>query len=298
MVRKHITARCHVNKEIKPDIIFVTASSYGPKGPKATLPGRDVLGQAVSGMMYVTGYEGDVPLAVGAAVADHASGMVEALAILAALRYRDQTGHGQEVDTSLYGTAIAMQAWEITHHAITREPIKRAGRGHSLITSGTWGAYPTADGHICLGGVMPDLWPRFCSILGLEELINDPRFESLEALFASGDEVRAELDKVFPTRTTAEWIEAFEASEILASPVQSYADVIEDDQALANGYITEIEHPTVGKVRVVGTPVSMSEACVEPRGGPPELGQHTEELLLALGYEWDEIARLRDDEVI
>ena len=173
-------------KTIKPDIIFVTASTFGPKGPWAGKPGRDVLGQAASGIMDVTGYEGEIPLPVGSAVADHTSGMVEALAILAALRYRDQTGHGQEVDVSLYGTAIAMQAWEVTHHAITREPIRRAGRGHTLITSGTWGAFETADGYLCLGGVMPDQWPRFCQILDAERLIDDPRFATAEMLTAMG----------------------------------------------------------------------------------------------------------------
>ena len=285
-------------KAIKPDIVFVTASTFGPKGPWATKPGRDVLGQAASGIMDVTGYEGEIPLPAGSSVADHTSGMIEALAVLAALRYRDQTGHGQEVDVSLYGTAIAMQAWEITHHAITREPIRRAGRGHTLITSGTWGAFETADGYLCLGGVVPDQWPRFCQILDAEQLIDDPRFATPEMLYGNGDELRAELDQIFPTRPTQEWLDALEVGEILSGPVQNYDDIVDGEQALLNGYIQEVEHPLVGPIKIVGTPVGMSEARIEPRGPAPELGQHTEELLLELGYSWDDISRLRDDAVI
>ena len=285
-------------RKIKPDIIFVTASTFGPKGPWATKPGRDVLGQAASGIMDVTGYEGEMPLPAGAAVADHTSGMVEALSILAALRYRDQTGKGQAVDVSLYGTAIAMQAWEITHHAITREPIRRAGRGHTLITSGTWGAFETADGHLCLGGVMPDQFPRFCQLIGAERLIEDPRFATPETLYGNGAELRAELDQVFPRRTTQEWLDLLEPAEILVGPIQNYDDIVDGEQALVNGYIREVEHPAIGPIKIVGTPVAMSEARIEPRGPAPELGQHTEELLLELGYTWADIVRLQDEAVI
>ena len=132
-------------RETKPDIIFVTASAFGARGPWSARPGRDILGQSIGGIVSVTGTAAE-PHPAGAAVADHTAGIVEALAVLAALRYRDQTGEGQEVDISLYGTVIAMQAWEITHHALTGRKLTHAGRGHTLIGVGTWGVFPTADG--------------------------------------------------------------------------------------------------------------------------------------------------------
>ena len=285
-------------KAIKPDIIFVTASTFGPKGPWVTKPGRDVLGQAASGIISATGYEGETPLPAGSSVADHTSGMIETLAVLAALRFRDQTGHGQEIDVSLSGTWISMQAWEITHHAITREPINRAERGHTLITSGTWGAFETADGYLCLGGVKLDLWARFCQILDAEHLFDDPRFATAGMPYGNGIELRAELDQIFPTRPTQEWLDALEVGEILSGPVRNYGDIVDGEQAMLNGYIQEVEHPLVGPIKIVGAPVGMSEVRIEPRDPASELGQHTEEMLLELGYSWDDISRLCDDAVI
>ena len=285
-------------RELKPDIIFLSSTTFGPKGPWAHKPGRDTLGQAAGGLMHVTGTEEDYPLPAGALVGDHASGIVVALAILAALRYRDQTGEGQRVDTSLYGTVMAMQAWEISQRAIVGTEIGRAGRNHSFALKGAWGAFRTADGYICMAGVMPDAWTEFCEALDEPRLLADPRFAEPEARGLHLDELQDELDAVFVTRTSEEWLERLEAAEQLVAPIQTYDEIIESEQAIVNGYIQTIDDPTHGPLRVVGAPVGMSEARIEPRGPAPELGQQTEELLLELGYSWEEIAKLRDDEVI
>ena len=284
-------------KETKPDIVFVTASAFGSRGPWVDKPGRDILAQAVGGIVGVSGSASE-PHPAGSAVADHTGGMVEALAILAALRYRDTTGEGQEVDTSIYGAVIAMQAWEISHHAMTGNPMPHAGRGHTLIQVGTWGVFPTADGHLCVAGIFPDRWPAFCTLVGADEAAQDPRFATLEGMTEHADAIRAALDAVLPARTTQEWLDLLEPEDFLVAPVQSYAEVIESEQARANGYIQYVEHPELGPLPVVGAPISMSSAPIEPRGPAPELGQHTEELLLELGYGWEQISQLRDDEVI
>lgn len=285
-------------KQHRPDIIYVTASTFGPQGAWAAKPGRDTLGQAAGGLMHVTGREGDLPLPAGALIADHTAGMVEALAILAALRYRDKTGRGQKVDTSLYGTVIAMQAWEITQRSMAKEEIRRAGRSHSFTLRGAWGAFKTADSYLCMAGVMQDQWPLFCQILGIEELENDPRFATAEARNENGDELQAILDTVFPKKTTREWLSELDAREFLCAPVQTYDDIIDSEQALINGYIRPLEHPVLGRIKIVGVPIGMSEATIEPRGPAPELGQHTEETLLSLGYSWEDIASLREKKVI
>lgn len=285
-------------KRIKPDIIFLTASAFGPRGPWAARPGRDTLGQAAGGLMNVTGREGDYPLPAGALVGDHTSGIVVALAILAALRYRDQTGEGQTVDTSLYGTVIAMQAWEITQRSMSGTEIRRAGRTHSFALSGAWGAFKTADGYICLAGVMPDQWERFCDVLAAPELRVDPRFSEPLVRGQHGDELQHELDAIIIRRPTREWLDVMEEAELLVAPVQTYDEILDGEQAAANGYIATVEHPVRGPLKIVGSPVSMSEARIEPRGPAPELGQHTEELLLELGYTWDEITELRSEEVV
>ena len=284
-------------RETKPDIIFVTASAFGARGPWSERPGRDILGQSMGGIVSVTGSASE-PHPAGAAVADHTAGMVEALAILAALRYRDVSGEGQQVDLSLYGTVIAMQAWEITHHALTGAPPPHAGRGHTLIQVGTWGVFPTADGHLSLAGVLPDRWAEFCGLLGAPALGADPRFSTLEGLVEHAEPLRAALDVIFARRPTQEWLDLLEPADFLVAPVHGYADVVQSEQARANGYIQTVEHPSLGELPVVGAPIEMSDARIEPRGPAPELGQHTEELLLELGYGWEEITRLRDDEVI
>ena len=284
-------------RETKPDIIFVTASAFGARGPWSARPGRDILGQSIGGIVSVTGTVAE-PHPAGAAVADHTAGIVEALAVLAALRYRDQTGEGQEVDISLYGTVIAMQAWEITHHALTGRKLTHAGRGHTLIGVGTWGVFPTADGHLSLAGVLPDRWEEFCGLLDAPALGQDQRFTTLQGLTEHADALHAALDEIFVRRPTQAWLDLLEPAEILVAPVHDYAEIVQSEQARVNGYIQELDHPTLGPLPVVGAPVEMSEARIAPRGPAPELGQHTEELLLELGYDWDQITQLRDDAVI
>ncbi len=284
-------------RETKPDIIFVTASAFGARGPWSARPGRDILGQSIGGIVSVTGTAAE-PHPAGAAVADHTAGIVEALSVLAALRYRDQTGEGQEVDISLYGTVIAMQAWEITHHALTGRKLTHAGRGHTLIGVGTWGVFPTADGHLSLAGVLPDRWEEFCGLLDAPALGQDSRFTTLQGLTEHADALHAALDKIFVRRPTQAWLDLLEPAEILVAPVHDYAEIVQSEQARVNGYIQELDHPTLGPLPVVGAPVEMSEARIAPRGPAPELGQHTEELLLELGYDWDQITQLRDDAVI
>ncbi|MGD9891616.1 MAG: CaiB/BaiF CoA transferase family protein, partial [Dehalococcoidia bacterium] len=252
------------------------------------------LGQAAGGLMYVNGPADGTPLAVGALVADQTAGMVEALAILAALQYRTRTGRGQIVNTSLYGTVIAMQAWEITQRSMAKETIGRH-RAHCFALRGPWGAFKTADGYICLAGVQPRLFPTFCRALGIEE---HAAYDTVDAMYRRADELEALLDRVFPTRTTAAWLAMLEPLDILVSPVQSYDEIIASEQARANGYIVPLEHPALGTLQVVGVPVSMSEAEIKPRGAPPEVGQHTEEVLLSLGYTWEELEELRTGAVI
>ena len=202
------------------------------------------------------------------------------------------------MDLSLYGAVIAMQAWEITHHALTGAPPPHAGRGHTLIQVGTWGVFPTADGHLSLAGVLPDRWAEFCELLGAPALGADARFATLEGLVEHAEPLRAALDEIFARRPTQEWLDVLEPADILVAPVHGYADVAQSEQARVNGYIQTLEHPSLGELPVVGAPIEMSGARIEPRGPAPELGQHTEEVLLELGYGWEEITRLRDDEVI
>jgi formyl-CoA transferase len=164
-------------KEVNPRIIYATASAFGTKGRLSWKPGNDILAQAMSGLMSTTG-EDEAPLPTGAAIADHMSALTMALGIVTALLARERTGVGQKVETSLLGSTLAGQSWELTHYLMTREKQPKAGRGNALLPL-IWYTYRTKDGYMAIGGVPPDRWHAFCEGIGWPELETDERFGSV-----------------------------------------------------------------------------------------------------------------------
>jgi CoA:oxalate CoA-transferase len=280
-------------RKINPKIVYAQGSSWGPRGPWLTRPSRDTLAQAASGLMAKTGMPADPPLAAGVLVADHSGGLSLASGILAALFARERTGQGQRVDVSIYGTMIAMQGMEINYTSITGEETERAGRGHQFL-HGVWGAYRTKDGHICIAGVDDKRWPAFCRIMGIQNLEKDPEYGDNVKRNFHGDAIQAVLDEIFPTRTSAEWLQELNGADILVTEVVDYKTILQSEQARANGYLLPLDHPVAGKVLVTGTPVTVNDEVPTEAAMPPEHGQNTEEVLLELGYSWDEIGALRD----
>ncbi|HXG22624.1 MAG TPA: CoA transferase, partial [Methylomirabilota bacterium] len=209
-----------------------------------------------------------------------------------------KTGRGQKVDACIYGTVIAMQPMEINFTSVSGGiETRRAGRGHQFL-QGVWGAFKTKDGWICLAGVDDKRWPNFCRVMGIERVLNDPECSDNVIRNFRGVKIERVLDEVFPTKTTAEWMDLLNSVDILATPVQEYRDILNSEQALANGYITEMDHPQIGKVRVVGNPITLSDTPLNMTTPPPELGQHSEEILLEAGFSWEDIAAFREKEVV
>ena len=217
--------------------------------------------------------------------------------ILAALYAREKTGTGQKVDACIYGTVIAMQPMEINYTSVSGLETRRAGRGHQFL-QGVWGSFPTRDGWICLAGVDDKRWPDFCRVMGIQHVRDEHEYSDNVIRNFRGDKIEQLLDEVFPTKTTDEWMALLNAIDVLATPVQNYRDILNSEQALANGYISEMDHPQIGKVKVVGTPLSLSETPLSTATPPPELGQHSEEVLLEAGFSWPDIAELRSKEVV
>jgi crotonobetainyl-CoA:carnitine CoA-transferase CaiB-like acyl-CoA transferase len=280
-------------KAVNPRIVFAQGSSWGPAGPWVTRPSRDMLAQAASGLLAKGGRDGDPPMGAPFAVADTSGGMSLAMGILAGLFARERTGEAQRVDVSIYGTMIAMQSWEIDYVGLTGKEPRRAGRGHQFI-HGIWCAFPTADGHLAVAGVDDRRWPAFCRILGIEHLLDDPEYVGNRARSLMGESLRAILDGVFPRRTTAEWLAELNAADILATAVADYRTVVASEQARANGYIRRMDHPEAGEIYVSGTPIALNGELPGDALPPPEHGQHTEEVLLELGYDWDQITAIRE----
>jgi CoA:oxalate CoA-transferase len=283
-------------RKLNPKIVFAQASSWGPRGPWVARPSRDTLAQAASGLMSKTGMPEDPPLAAGAAIADQTGALTLAGGVLAALFARERTGQGQRVDASIYGTMIAAQGFELNYSSMTGTEPPRAGRGHPFL-HGVWGAFRTKDGHLCIAGVDDKRWSDFCRIMGIQEIETDPEFENTARNFR-GDKIEEILDRIFPRKTTSEWLKLLTDADILVTEVASHQQVLASEQARLNGYLLDLEHPVAGKITVTGCPVSLNGEIATEARPAPEHGEHTEQILLELGYSWEEIGALRESSAI
>ncbi|MBI1885933.1 MAG: CoA transferase [Chloroflexi bacterium] len=281
-----------------PRIIYASASAFGTRGPLGRKPGNDILAQAVSGLVSVTGEnDGSHPLPTGVAIADHVGAVTLALGILAALLHRERTGEGQQVEASLLGSMVAAQSWELTHYLVTRQLPGRAGRGHHHLPL-LWQVYTTADGYMAIGGLYPHRWPDFCAAIDWPDLAGDERFESLGNRIRNRDELNRLLDGHFARRPAAEWLKRLEAADIFCAPVHDYEQVATDPQNRENEYLVPLRHPQLGDITVVGSPIRFSATPAEIREADPALGQHTDEVLQGFGYSAEEIERLRREGVL
>jgi crotonobetainyl-CoA:carnitine CoA-transferase CaiB-like acyl-CoA transferase len=283
-------------REVNPRIIYGHASGYGAKGPRATHPAFDLAAQAQGGIVSVTGENDGFPLPAGAAIADYVGAVNLATGVISALFARERTGKGQKIETSLLGGQIAMQAWEIQYY-VTHRWQKRAGRGHAYLPT-IWRVFKTADSYVVIGGLPENRWPAFCQAVGLPEVEQDPRFAGYMDRMANIDALYAMLDEAFEKKTTEEWMVLLKAADCICAPVACYEDLLNDPQARANEYIVEVDHPTQGRIPVVGAPWRFSETPAEVAPAAPELGQHTEEVLQNdLGLSWERITELREQGV-
>jgi len=283
-------------REANPAIIYAQATAFGSKGPMATKPGNDILAQALSGLMSVTG-DTEAPVPAGAALADHISALTMALGIVSALVARGRTGLGQRVDTSLLGSMLAAQSWELTHYMMTREMPPKAGRGHTHLLW-QWYTYRTADGWLAIGGVDPSRWGRFCAAIDRPDLETDDRYDNPGKRIRDRAELNDLLDEHLATRPTSGWMAALEAADIFCAPVLDYDQVTSHEQVAANGYMVEVDHPKLGPTRVIPTPIAFSDtpaSCADPE---PMLSAHSDAVLASFGFSEAEIADLRRTGVV
>ena len=280
-----------------PGLIYAMGSTFGPEGKGADREGADLAGQAAGGLISTTGSDGEPPTPVGATIADHIGSMNMTVGILAALFSRNVTGKGQRVDVSLLGGQIYAQASEYTAYLMTEKVPGRSNGGHPLLPM-AYGILETADGHIALVGVLPDKRQALYEAAGVPELIEDERFAPI--IYTT--EIRQELFRLladgFKAKTTDEWAAILDRIEVRYAPVNDYAQAASDPLVTTNNYIVELEDVNGETRRVVGSPIKMSDTPTSPSASAPELGQHTEEVLLGLGYTWEQIGELRDLQAI
>ena len=286
--------------ERNPRIIYASATGYGPVGPDSSEPSFDYMGLARSGIMTAVGEPDMDPLAIAGGIADQMGAIMLAYGVMAALLARQQHGVGQEVDISHLGSMTALQGLNVACRAMLGQEFKRMPR--AAAPSPLWNHYRCGDGKwICLAMPQQDrYWDDFCKVLGVEHVPADPRFATMSARAEHARALIPILDEAFATRPRAEWMEALKAGgDFIYTVVNGIADLPEDEQMLANDYLVEYDHPRIGPTQVVGVPVRLSKTPGDPKGAAPEFGEHTEMILTErLGYTWDDVAKLREQEVI
>ena len=281
--------------KINPRLVHANISGYGPEGPMADLGAYDSLGQAVSGMMYTTG-DPD-PQLIHLGVLDQSVAVAASHAVITALYDRERRGVGQEVHASLYGTAIWLLYCNMMLSSVMSIDPTRAGdrTHHSPLRN----RFRCGDGKWVMSTHHPEdkFWAPFCTAFGREDLIDDPRFAEAGNRAANCQELVAIFDEIFEQKTRDQWMELFRENGLLFVPIQTIAEVRDDPQALASGYMVPFEHPEMGKVNIPGYPLHFSACEVGTKTLASGLGEHTGQILKEAGYSDEEVAALLDEGV-
>lgn len=280
-----------VLKEINPRLVYTSISGFGQTGPWADRPGFDLMAQAMSGVMSVTGYPDSPPVKAGVPVADIGCALFAVYATLAAYIGAKNTGQGQYVDAALFDTAMAFSVWDTCDWWGTGKPPQPLGTSNKM--TAPYQAMACADGHFVMGANNQKLWVQLCQLMRREELLQDPRFTTIAQRLAHRAELQEELEKTFRQHGKDYWVETLLANGIPAGPILSYPEAFGSEHAQVRGMRMEIDHPVEGKVPNIGFAVKLSGTPQQVRRHPPLLGEHTEEVLAEAGLPGAEIARLR-----
>jgi formyl-CoA transferase len=273
-----------------PRLIYASISGYGQTGPSASKGGFDLVAQGASGIMSVTGEPGRPPVKAGLPLTDLGAGLFALAAILAAVHWRSASGRGQYIDTSLFEAGIALSVWEATEYFSGETP-GPLGSAHRM--SAPYQAFRCADGYVTVGAANERTFARLVSLLGHPEWLADRRFATDAERVRNREALASAIEEVMSTSTRADWLARFEAAGIPSGPINDYAQVFADPQVAARDMVVEVDHPVLGRLRGLGSPVKMSATPLNSHRRAPRLGEHTDEVLRKAGMGDDELREMR-----
>jgi crotonobetainyl-CoA:carnitine CoA-transferase CaiB-like acyl-CoA transferase len=278
-----------------PGVIYCSFTGYGETGPVAHRAGGDMWSQAMAGIVSLIGYPGGAPQMLPFPACDHVGGMLVAYAVMTALFVRERTGVGQVINVNNLDAALYLQFSQFAEYLAGGEMPYKEGRSYE---PPPFGPFRAKDGDVMtIFGTGP-MWPAFCKVVGVERLANDPEFKTDAARRKNREEIGRLLDEAFSKKTRAEWSQIFKDAKMRCDPCLTYEEICAHPQIEANKMITSVNHPTRGEVKMLGLPVKLAKTPGRPQGPSPLLGQHTEEILLKLGYKAKDIADMEAQGVI
>jgi crotonobetainyl-CoA:carnitine CoA-transferase CaiB-like acyl-CoA transferase len=281
---------------VNPRLVYASISGFGEDGPYAERPGLDQIAQGLGGLMSVTGKPGEGPMRAGIAVADSAAGLYCALGVMTALLEREVTGQGRWVRTSLLQAQIAMLDFQAARWLVDGAVPPQEGNHHP--TAVPMGLFETADGHVNLAASGRAMFGKFCALVGREEWLADPRFENDGARYRNREALRAEIADIMRTRPSAEWVELCNANGVPCGPVHQIDQMFADPQVQHLRMSRPVHSQARGDINLVSQAFTFADADFQIRAGPPALGEHTADVLEALGYDEAAIEDLRVRKIV
>jgi formyl-CoA transferase len=267
-------------KAVNSRIIYVSISGFGQSGPWAHRPGFDLMAQAMSGIMSVTGYKGEKPVKAGVPVADIGCALFAVYGLLSAYIGAQKTGVGQHIDASLFDSAMAFSIWDMSEYWGTGVPPTPLGTSNKM--SAPYQAVKARDGYLVMGATNQKLWTKLCELLQRPDLIDHPEYGTIPLRLKNREALIEELEREFAKRDSADWIDIMLEAGIPAGPILTYPEAFEGEHGAYRNMAMDIDHPIEGKVKNIGFPVKMLGTPQQVRRHPPLLGEHNQEILAEL----------------
>ena len=285
-----------VLRVLNTQLIYVAISGWGQDGPLSQFAGLDIMAQARSGLMSITGEPGGNPVKVGVPICDLLTGIYGALAAVAALSARSETGRGQFIDVCLLEAAVSVSVWEAAKYFVTGEIPQPMGSANQAMAP--YQAFRSSDGWLTIGAPSPPTWSALCKVLDLEQIEHDERYTNSDARYLNRGSLIPTIEDVTKTQGTDYWLELLQVAGVPCAPIQDYGQVYSDPHLLARSYFWNVLSPKLGPIRQLGSPMRFSETKVRTNKAAPLLGEDSADVLHELGYSETVISSLNERSVI